>query len=115
VTGQSHEHKEWTLSEATCDDLETKALRGRDLKYIAAWEARDGEHAGIPGPLVKERVFDLLADPGERQNLRGHRLRPLRAILEAGHWPLARSGHPATEAPISEDVSERLRGLGYLK
>jgi len=115
VSGQSHEHKEWTLSEATCDDLETKALRGRDLKYIAAWEARDGEHAGIPGPLVKERVFDLLDDPGERQNLRGHRLRPLRAILEGRAAALARSGHPATEAPISEEVSERLRGLGYLK
>lgn len=116
VTGQSHEHKEWTLSEATCNDLETKALRSRDLKYIAAWEARDGEHAGIPGSLVKERVFDLLGDPGEKQNLRGrHRLRGLREILEGRVTALARNAHSGPEAPVGEDVLERLRGLGYVQ
>ena len=72
--GRTHEHKEWTLSEATCNDLETKALRSAHLKYITAWEARDDEHAGIPGPLAKERVFDLVGDPREKQNLRDRRL-----------------------------------------
>ena len=115
VTGQSHEHKNWTLSEATCDDLETKALRRRDLKYIASWEARDGEHAGIPGPLVKERVFDLLGDPGEKRNLRRGRRRALRGILEGRATALARNARKGTEAPIPEDVLERLRGLGYLQ
>jgi arylsulfatase A-like enzyme len=116
ATGRTHEHKEWTLSEATCNDVETKALRGRDLKYIGAWEALDDEHAGIPGPLIKERVFDLVGDPGEKQNLRDRRLlRKWRAILEQRVTALARNAHEGTEAPISEDVLERLRGLGYLQ
>ena len=116
ATGRTHEHKEWTLSEATCHDLETKALRSRDRKYIGAWEARDDEHAGIPGPLVKERVFDLVGDPGEKQNLRDRRLlRELRAILEGRVTALARNAHAGTEAPISEDVLEQLRGLGYVQ
>jgi arylsulfatase A-like enzyme len=116
ATGRTHEHKEWTISEATCDDLETKALRSPNLKYIAAWEARDDEHAGIPGPLVKERVFDLVGDPGEKQNLRDRRrLRELRGILEGRVTTLARNARPGTEAPISEDVLEQLRGLGYVQ
>jgi arylsulfatase A-like enzyme len=115
VTGHSNGHKEWTLSEATCDDLETKALRRPDLKYIAAWEARDGEHAGIPGPLVRQRLFDLIGDPREKRNLRVDRRRALRAILEGRAAALARNALTATEAPISEDVLERLRGLGYVQ
>ena len=116
ATGSRREHKEWTLSEATCNDLETKALRRRDLKYIAAWEARDDEHAGIPGPLIRERVFDLVADPGEKRRLPGRRrLRDLRATLEDRVTALARNAPTAAEAPVSEDVLERLRGLGYLE
>jgi arylsulfatase A-like enzyme len=116
ATGRTHEHKEWTLSEATCHDLEIKALRSPHLKYIAAWEARDDEHAGIPGPLVKERVFDLVGDPGEKQNLRDRRLlRESRAILEHRVTALARNTKPGTEAPISADVLEQLRGLGYVQ
>jgi hypothetical protein len=116
ATGRSLEHKDWTLSEATCNDLETKALRSRDFKYIATWEARDDEHAGIPGPLVKQRVFDLVGDPGEKQNLRDHRrLRELRAILEGRATALARNARVGTEAPIGKDVLEQLRGLGYVQ
>ena len=116
ATGRTHEHKEWTLSESTCDDVETKALRSRHLKYMAAWEARDDEHAGIPGPLIRERVFDLVRDPGEKRRLPGRqRLRGLRGILEGRVTAVARNAHETKEAPISEDVLERLRGLGYLQ
>jgi len=116
ATGRTHEHKEWTLSEATCNELEAKALRSPHLKYIAAWEARDDEHAGIPGPLVKERIFDLAGDPGEKQNLRDRRrLRELRAILEGRATALARNARVGTEAPIGKDVLEQLRGLGYVQ
>jgi arylsulfatase A-like enzyme len=116
ATGHTHEHKEWTLSESTCNDLETKALRGRHLKYMAAWEARDDEHAGIPGPLIRERVFDLVGDPAEKRRLPGRRrLRELRATLEARVTAVARNAHETKEAPVSEEVLERLRGLGYLQ
>jgi hypothetical protein len=65
--------------------------------------------------LVKERVFDLLGDPGEKRNLRGGRRRALRGILEGRATALARNARKGTEAPIPEDVLERLRGLGYLQ
>lgn len=116
ATGRRREHKEWTLSEATCDDRETKSLRRGDLKYIAAWEARDDEHAGIPGPLVKERIFDLVGDPGEKQNLRDRRLmHELRGILEQRVTTLARDAHAQTEVPLSDDALEELRSLGYVQ
>ena len=116
AAGRTEKHKEWTLSESTCNDPETKALRSPTLKYIAAYEARGDEHAGVPGPLVMERVFDLLRDPGERQSLPGRRrLRDLRAILETRAQGLERNALKGSEAPVSAEALERLRGLGYVQ
>ena len=116
AAGRGGEHKQWTLSEATCSDPETKALRGRTLKYIAAYQSRGDEHAGVPGPRVAESVFDLLRDSGETRNLPDHlRLEEMRGILEQRASALERKGLRGGEAPVSEEVLERLRGLGYVQ
>jgi len=115
ASGRSGERKEWTLSEATCADPETKALRSRTLKYVASYEAREGEHAGLPGRRVAEQVFDLTQDPGEKQSLSGsRRLLELRSILEERATALGRKAPGGAEAPFGEDVLERLRSLGYV-
>jgi arylsulfatase A-like enzyme len=116
ATGRRRESKEWTLSEATCADPETKALRGRGVKYVVSYEARSGEHAGVPGPLVTEQLFDLLRDPGEQQALTAPgRLPELRSVLEARATALERNAPRGTEAAVGQDTLDRLRGLGYLK
>jgi len=109
-------HKEWTLSESTCLGPEVKTLRSRGTKYVATYEARGEEHAGVPGPLLSEELFDLASDPGETRSLPGPRLRgKLRAILEARAKALERDAIRAAEAPVSADVLERVRGLGYIQ
>jgi arylsulfatase A-like enzyme len=114
--GLTGTHKEWTLSESTCNETETKALRSPTRKYIAAYETRDHEHSGVPGPLMTEWIFDLERDPGETRKLGGRRpLRTLRSILEERATDLERRGTKGSEAPVSADVLERLRGLGYVQ
>lgn len=116
AAGRTEDHREWTLSESTCENPETKALRSPTLKYIVSYEARGNEHAGIPGPLVMEQAFDLLRDPGERKALLGDRRLPnLRTMLETRMERLERKALMGKEAPVGPDALERLRGLGYVQ
>ncbi len=61
----------------------------------------------------REELYDLVADPGERENLaaqRGRTVRDLRAALDR----LRGEGALGTPAGVSDDVLRRLRSLGYL-
>jgi arylsulfatase A-like enzyme len=114
--GRSQAHKPWTLSECTCADPEMKALRSDGLKYVASYEAPDDEHGGLSGPLLRERAFDLAADPGERRPLPGpQRLARLRGILEERVGAASARAAPGAEAAVDADVLERLRALGYVE
>lgn len=116
AAGRGGTHKEWTLSEATCMGPEMKALRGRELKYVASYEARGDDHAGLPGPRLTEGIFDLSKDPGETRNLSApRRLVRMQGILEERARALARGSVRGPEAHVSDDVMERLRGLGYVR
>ena len=75
VARPERHHKEWTLSEATCLGPEVKTLRSPDIKYVATYEARGEERAGVPGPLLSDELYDLASDPGETRSLPGPRLR----------------------------------------
>lgn len=70
-----------------------------------------GQFRYIQAP--REELYDLVADPGERENLapqRGATTRELRAALDVlrGEGPLQ------APAAVSDDVLQRLRSLGYL-
>ena len=70
-----------------------------------------GQFRYIQAP--REELYDLIADPGERENLaaqRGRTVRDLRAALDA----LRGEGPIQTPAAVSDDVLQRLRSLGYL-
>ena len=67
--GGSGEEVAWTLSEATCDGPEKKALRSPRYKYVAAFSPPDGERSGLGEELLWEKLFDLTRDPGEQESL----------------------------------------------
>jgi arylsulfatase A-like enzyme len=88
-------------------DRTLRGVRTSELKWI---EASDGRH----------EAYDLRADPGEQRNLVEERgtvpeaVSPLAGILDevSSRWvPRAESEPPP---PISEEMAERLRSLGYL-
>lgn len=103
------------FSEATFSKLERKALRSADWKYVASFEVLK-ERAGIPGPLVHERLFDLVADPSESRTVHRRERERLEAMRRQLRDRLASlpSLAGSSTATMSEDTLERLRALGYL-
>ena len=70
-----------------------------------------GQFRYIQAP--REELYDLIADPAERDNLalqRGRTVRDLRAGLDA----VRGDGALQSPAAVSDDVLQRLRSLGYL-
>ncbi len=61
----------------------------------------------------REELYDLVADPGERENIapqRARTVRELRAALDT----LRDGARPAAPAPVSDDALRRLQSLGYV-
>jgi arylsulfatase A-like enzyme len=109
--------KDWALSEATCRGPELKALRTAGAKYVAAFDVGDGDRSGIPGPPIRNELFDLRADPREqndRASANSDDTQRLQAQLEQIVRDRTARDPVAAHAPVGADVSERLRALGYM-
>jgi hypothetical protein len=114
IDGAAGRPKDWTMSEATSEGDELKALRTEDFKYIMAGEVRDGERSGMPPRIKREVLYDLRADPEEQQPITDpERTAAMRARLEALLRSLRSGARTGRRAIIDPDVLERLRALGY--
>lgn len=108
------------LSESTCNGPEWKSLRTAGHKYIATFEVADMRRSGIPGKRVREQLYDLRADPGERHDLTSAAppvLASLRERLIRRFVENAKLGaeHTTGETGLSEEMLGRLRALGYIR
>jgi arylsulfatase A-like enzyme len=113
IDGAAGRSKRWTMSEATSEGDELKALRTADFKYIMAGEVHDDDRSGVPSRIKREVLYDLRADPQEQRPIADpERTAAMRAQLEALLRSIPAGAQPA-EAIIDPDVSERLRALGY--
>jgi arylsulfatase A-like enzyme len=67
----------------------------------------------LGSPIVREEVFDLAADPGERRNLAAER--PVLAGYGTSEIRRAEAapGEAAPTRPLDADTERRLRALGY--
>ncbi len=117
LTGERRAGDRWAISEATSHGPELKALRGQRYKYIAAFRPDGHERGGLRGAPVWEQLFDLGADPGERQNLYHRDPEQVRAMRRRmGQWSeAARAGAVDAETvEVSDQIRDGLRALGYL-
>ncbi len=85
-------------------DRELRAIRAEDHKYIWASDGRD-------------ELYDIRADPGEKENLismQPEKAQELRQMLE--EWLRGFTSYQAEEGAMEMDeiTRERLRGLGYI-
>lgn len=114
-------------------DARGEAFEGRSLRGVIAgtaepapaWAAHHAQRAIVDGSskLIYDldtgaaRLFDLAADPGERNDLAGaapERLRALeRQLLD--RVAATEGTDPKTAAQRSKNVQERLRAIGYLE
>jgi arylsulfatase A-like enzyme len=114
IDGATGRAKDWALSEATSEGDELKSLRTEDFKYVMAGQVRDGNRSGVPPVIKREMLYDLRADPDERQPIVDReRMTAMRARLEALLRSIPAGAQPAEQAFLDPDVSERLRALGY--
>lgn len=106
-------------SEATCTGAEWKALVDGGYKYIAGFDVGSKERAGVPGPIMWERLYHLDHDPQERVDL--SRTKPdltgqMRSQLLQRFQTLDRRRKPsATPVTVSPETVEMLRSLGYVE
>ena len=94
------------------------SLRSRELKYIATFEASADDDLTID-KMRKEELYDLVLDPGEKNNLQTpSHMEAFRRQLQA-HLESAREFRAdrdqGGQVVIDEDVLEQLRALGYLQ
>jgi arylsulfatase A-like enzyme len=100
---------EVAISEMRRDPWHRIAVRTEAFKYI--WDSKRPE---------QPTLFDLQADPGEQRNVSEHHpveVRRFQANVDA-HLRRVSETVPATTAPgleLDEEVTRRLRDLGYLE
>lgn len=115
IDGATTERKNWAMSEATSRGAELKALRTPEFKYIMVGDAPDDDRSGVPHRIKRELLFDLRSDPGETFPIndtarRGAMRTQLEELLSAAPSMTGDDG----DAPLDDDVHERLRALGYI-
>jgi hypothetical protein len=93
------------------------ALRDLGRKYIATLSGPPGDDLGV-NEVESEELYDLVNDPGERENLAGgdvaslNRFRgELRSFLEAART--ARSLRRGDAVELDDETLEKLKSLGY--
>ncbi len=94
------------------------SLRARNLKYIATFQGTTGDDLTI-GKMVSEELYDLTADPEEKNNLEtSDDMTAFREELRA-HLERARRFRADQEkggpVVIDDEVRERLQALGYMQ
>ncbi len=90
-------------------------LRGLTVEDLKCIENLAGvDRTGKPAPRLQ--AFDLAADPAERRPLGAGEVARCRQILEAWDRTRERSvKEQPPERPVTPEILERLRALGYLK
>lgn len=84
----------------------------RDKGYKLIWTSSEWNYLGLRIP-PREELYDLRADPQERNNL----LADGRPVLAELRQALAawRGQESSRQTPLSKEVREKLRSLGYLQ
>jgi arylsulfatase A-like enzyme len=105
----------WWSSEETGKKI---AMRSRDLKYIATFRGEPGDDLAI-GEMVQEELYDLTADPEEKNNLEtSHDMAAFRKELHA-HLEQARRFRAEQDnggtVVVDESIREQLKALGYIQ
>jgi len=109
---------DWTLSESTKERFEMKSLRGRQYKYVAAFDPVGKERSGLSGTVVSEHLFDLQQDPEEAQSLHEEELEVMRSMRKRLVETFATMAVPAAAGEmtaVSEERLEQLRAMGYIE
>jgi arylsulfatase A-like enzyme len=100
---------EVAISEMRRDPWHRIAVRSEAFKYI--WDSKRPNQPDL---------YDLRADPGEKQNIRDHfpqEISKFQAQVDAHRLRVAET-EPAIAVPkvkVDEEVARRLRDLGYLE
>jgi len=109
----------WWASAQTGEQTGKKiALRSRNLKYIATFQGEPGDDLTI-GKMVQEELYDLTADPEEKNNLEtSNDMAAFREALRA-HLEQARRFRADRESGgtvvVDESIREQLKALGYIQ
>jgi len=118
--GGATAEQRWAASEALMEagQPEWKSLRSDRHKVIAAYSAENDRRSGIQGKLLWRRLFDLQQDPAEQHDLRGElgdTADALHGLLERRFTAMAdAAAHDGSQIEMSEEMLEKLRGLGYV-
>ena len=90
-----------------------RLLYGPDTRVIVEWPMK----AIARADREDAQLFDLAEDPGERHDLQSDRPARLRQMLATLSDSLseARARQASTEIELDEDLSDRLRSLGYIR
>ena len=112
------------MSEITWEPKETTgaavqlAATEDDLKYIATFTG-DIDDERFVSRLVKEELYDLSRDPGEKENLlpdAADRVGPLRQHVRAYLKVVTASRSSGGDRiVVDEELQEKLRALGYVQ
>jgi len=90
-------------------------LRHLDYKFVAVLDPRQGTDP-LPTPPPRYQLYDLRADPGERDDLAATRPELTRRLLGILHETAGGGGRPTeVTEPVDGELRERLRSLGYLQ
>ena len=106
--GEAKYDGEETISEMRRDPWHRVAVRTESFKYI--WDSKRPD---------QPELYDLRADPGEKQNVRDHfpqEVSRFQASVDAHRLRVAET-EPAVavqKVKVDEEVARRLRDLGYL-
>jgi arylsulfatase A-like enzyme len=106
--GESKYDGEETISEMRRDSWHRIAVRTESFKYI--WDSQRPD---------QPELYDLRADPGEKQNVRDHFPREVSRFQTSvdAHRRRVAATEPVIAVPkpeVDEEVARRLRDLGYL-
>ncbi len=110
----------WPLMEGSADDLDLAAYGEATAPlHMYGWSPiaslREGKWKYIQAP--RPELYDLTADPAERDNLlpaQEERAREMGRQLEAIHESALKASRGAEEIPMSPEALEKLRSLGYV-
>ena len=94
------------------------ALISGTLKYILTMRGSVGDERFV-SEVVKEELYDLSSDPGEKTNLLPDGARDLGNMRREAHQlvdqtRILRANRRGQEIVLDEDLEEQLRALGYI-